>query len=163
MNYITIYKTSLVDGVGWRTVIFVSGCDHKCPGCHNVQSWDSNAGRPFTEETKKLIYDQMLSDQIDGITFSGGDPLYKTNIDEVTKFCKEFKEKFPNKTIWLYTGSLYEDIKSLEVMSYIDVVVDGPFILEKRDTTIPFRGSTNQRIFNVKYDREIYKLKETTT
>lgn len=155
MNYLGIYKTSLVDGIGWRTVLFVSGCNHKCVGCHNPQSHDAKAGTKFTEKTKQFIYDQM-TDIMDGITLSGGDPLYKTNQKEITQFCKEFKEKFPNKTIWLYTGSLYEDVKDLEVMQYIDVIVDGPFVLAQRDTTIPFRGSTNQRVIDVKNNKILY-------
>lgn len=157
MNYIGVYKTSLLDGIGWRTVLFVSGCSHKCEGCHNPQSWNPKAGHKFTDKTKQFIYDQ-ITDKIDGLTISGGDPLYKDNVKEITKFCKEFKEKFPNKTIWLYTGSLYEEVKDLEVMKYIDVIVDGPFELAKRNTTIPFRGSTNQRIIDVKTGKEMFKI-----
>jgi len=157
MNYMAIYKTSLLDGIGWRTVLFVSGCAHKCPGCHNPESWDKNAGKLFTEKVKNFIFDQ-IDKNIDGLTISGGDPLYGPNLKTVTNLCKEFKEKFPNKTIWVYTGNLYENVKDLEIMQYIDVLVDGPFILDKRDTTIPFRGSTNQRIIDIKTGKEIYKL-----
>ena len=154
MNYITIYKSSLSDGEGWRVVLFVSGCDHKCYGCHNPQSWDKNAGKPFTEETKEYLFNAVNNSEIDGLTLSGGDPLYSANIKEVTALCKEFKERFPNKDIWLYTGSVYDDkLAQLEVMQYIDYLVDGPFILEKRDTSQRFRGSTNQRIINIKQRR----------
>ena len=154
MNYITIYRSSLSDGEGWRVVLFVSGCDHKCPGCHNPQSWDKNAGKPFTEETKEYLFNAVNNSEIDGLTLSGGDPLYSANIKEVTALCKEFKERFPNKDIWLYTGSVYDDkLAQLEVMQYIDYLVDGPFILEKRDTSQRFRGSTNQRIINIKKRR----------
>jgi anaerobic ribonucleoside-triphosphate reductase activating protein len=154
MNYITIYKSSLSDGEGWRVVLFVSGCDHKCPGCHNPQSWDKNAGKPFTEETKEYLFNAVNNSEIDGLTLSGGDPLYSANIKDVTALCKEFKERFPNKDIWLYTGSVYDDkLAQLEVMQYIDYLVDGPFILEKRDTSQRFRGSTNQRIINIKKRR----------
>ena len=104
---------------------------------------------------KEFIFEQVSSNQLDGLTISGGDPLYEGNIKEVTKLCKEFKERFPKKNIWLYTGSLYEEVKDLEVMKYIDVLVDGPFILEQRDTTIPFRGSTNQRVINVKTGKKL--------
>lgn len=153
MNYMTIYKTSLADGLGWRTVLFVSGCDHHCKGCHNKESWDKKAGTPFTEHTKEVLFD--LCKATDGLTLSGGDPLYKANIDDVTDLCKEYKEVFPDKNIWLYTGSRFEDVKDLEVMKYVDVVVDGQFILSQRDTTLAFRGSKNQRIIDVRKNKEI--------
>ena len=155
MNYLTIYKSSLSDGLGWRVVLFVSGCSHKCKGCHNPQSWDANAGKPFDDTVKEYLFKAIDKEEIDGLTLSGGDPLFRGNRSEITKLCKEFKEKFPNKNIWLYTGYLYDEIKDLEVMNYVDVVVDGPFILEERDTTIPFRGSTNQRIISTKTGKTI--------
>ena len=155
MNYITIYKASLSDGFGWRVVLFVSGCDHKCPGCHNPQSWDSNYGKRFDETAKNYIYEALDKPEINGLTLSGGDPLYKTNIKELTEFCKELKEKFPRKTIWLYTGNRYEDVKDLEIMQYVNVVVDGPYIKELRDTTLKFRGSSNQRIICTSTGREV--------
>lgn len=149
MNYMAIYKASLADGEGWRTVLFVSGCNHHCKGCHNPQSWNPKAGYKFTKDVKEFLFD-CITDNISGLTISGGDPLYKGNIEEVTKLCKEFKERFPNKTIWLYTGNLYRDSKHLEVMKYIDVIVDGEFREEYKDTTLAFRGSINQRIIDVK-------------
>lgn len=150
MNYISIYKASLADGEGWRTVLFVSGCHHHCKECHNPESWNPNAGQPFTNDVKEFLFKCVDNDFISGLTVSGGDPLYKKNIDEVTKLCKEFKERFPNKTIWLYTGNLYRDSKNLEVMKYVDVVVDGEFRVEQKDTTLAFRGSQNQRIIDTK-------------
>ena len=147
MNYMTIYRTSLADGEGWRTVLFVAGCHHHCKECHNPESWNPNAGKPFTNETKEYLFNCM-TDEIDGLTISGGDPLYKKNIETVTNLCKEFKEKFPEKTIWLYTGNLYRDSKDLEVMKYIDVLVDGEFRVDLKDTTLAFRGSSNQRIID---------------
>lgn len=149
MNYIAIYRASLADGEGWRTVLFVAGCHHHCKECHNPESWNPKAGRPFTNKTKEFLFD-CITDDIDGLTISGGDPLFKGNIKDVTELCKEFKERFPNKTIWLYTGNLYRDSKHLEVMKYIDVVVDGEFKVELKDTTLAFRGSQNQRIIDVK-------------
>ena len=149
MNYMAIYRASLADGEGWRTVLFVSGCHHHCKGCHNPESWNPNAGKPFTDKVKEYLF-SCITDQIDGLTISGGDPLYRKNIKAVTELCKEFKERFPNKTIWLYTGNLYRDSKQLEVMQYVDVVVDGEFRLDKKDTTLAFRGSSNQRIIDVK-------------
>lgn len=148
MNYMKIYKTSLADGEGWRAVLFVSGCHHHCKECHNKEAWNPNAGKPFTKEVKEELFN-CITDQISGLTLSGGDPLYKKNIKEVTDLCKEFKERFPNKTIWLYTGNLYRDSKDLEIMKYIDVIVDGEFRIDLKDTTLAFRGSSNQRIIDV--------------
>lgn len=155
MNYMAIYKTSLADGIGWRTVLFVSGCNHKCKGCHNPESWNKNAGYPFTEETKQKLFEFLSKDYINGLTISGGDPLYSDNLVTVTKLCKEIKEKFPNKTIWVYTGSLYRDIKNLELMKYIDVIVDGEFKINQKDTTLAYRGSYNQRIIDVKTGKQL--------
>jgi len=153
-----IYRASLADGEGWRTVLFVSGCHHHCKGCHNPQSWNPNAGKKFTNKVKEYLF-SCITDNISGLTISGGDPLYKKNIDEVTKLCKEFKERFPDKTIWLYTGNLYRDSKHLEVMKYVDVVVDGKFKEHLKDTTLAFRGSQNQRIIDVKTTRTLMTKK----
>lgn len=149
MNYLAIYRASLADGEGWRTVLFVSGCHHHCKGCQNPESWNPNAGHPFTKEVKDYLFN-CITDEISGLTISGGDPLYKRNVEDVTKLCKEFKERFPNKTIWLYTGNLYRDSKNLELMKYVDVVVDGEFREDLKDTTLAFRGSVNQRIIDTK-------------
>lgn len=156
MNYLAIYRASLADGEGWRTVLFVSGCHHHCKGCHNPESWNPKAGKPFTEETKKMLF-SYITDQIDGLTISGGDPLHRNNIKIVTKLCKEFKETFPDKTIWLYTGNLYRDSKNLEIMNYVDVIVDGEFKEELKDTTLAFRGSSNQRIIDTKTGKILIK------
>ena len=154
MKYMAIYKTSLADGLGWRTVLFVSGCGHRCNNCHNKDSWNPNAGKRFTESIKNMLFD-CITDQIDGLTISGGDPLHKNNIEDVTSLCKEFKEKFPNKNIWLYTGSKYKKIKNLEVMKYVDIIVDGEYKESLKDTTLAFRGSSNQNIINVKTGRKL--------
>ena len=98
-----------------------------------------------------------ITDQIDGLTISGGDPLHRNNIKTVTKLCKEFKETFPDKTIWLYTGNLYRDSKNLEIMNYVDVIVDGEFKEELKDTTLAFRGSSNQRIIDTKTGKILIK------
>lgn len=157
MHYARTYKTSIVDGLGWRTVLFVSGCSHNCKGCHNKEAQDPNYGRLFDEKAKVDLFNSIDHDFIDGLTLTGGDPLYEANREEITELCKEFKERFPKKNIWLYTGYLYEDVKDLEVMKYIDVIVDGPFILEQRDTTLPFRGSPNQRVINIKTGKTMYE------
>ena len=150
MRYKSILDCSIADGEGVRVALYVSGCSHKCNGCHNPESWDCNAGTLFTEEKKQRLFTLLERPYIDGLTLTGGDPLYKANIEETTALCKELKEKFPDKTIWLYTGSVYEDVKDLEIMQYIDVIVDGEFKIEERDITLPFRGSKNQRIIHLR-------------
>lgn len=150
MNYLGILDCDITDGEGVRVGLFLAGCSHHCKGCHNPESWNETAGKPFTEKTKDILFNLLKHDYIDGLTLSGGDPLYLNNQAGVTKLLKEFKEQFPNKTVWLYTGYLYEQVKDLPLMKYVDVLVDGEFILEQRDTTLAFRGSPNQRIIDLK-------------
>ena len=150
MKYMNILDCSIADGEGIRVVLYVSGCVHCCKGCHNRESWDCNVGKLFTQEVKEKLFKLLARDYIDGFTLSGGDPLIEVNLKECTILCKEIKERFPNKTIWLYTGYVYENVSDLDIMNYVDVVVDGPFIQEQRDITLPFRGSSNQRIIYVK-------------
>ena len=150
MRYQAIYKSSIADGIGWRTVLFVSGCSHSCIGCHNKKSWDKNLGKEFTNEDLEILIKQLKRPEIKGLTLSGGDPLMESNRMDIKNLCKTLKTILPEKTIWLYTGYDWDEIKDLELLQYVDVVVDGKFILEQKDTTIPFRGSTNQRIINVK-------------
>ena len=151
MNYLGILDCDIADGDGVRIGLYVSGCSHKCKGCHNPESWNPNNGKLFTDKVKDKLFSLVDHDYISGITLSGGDPLYIENQGEIYKLVKEFKEKFPNKTIWLYTGYKYEEVKDLPLMKYIDVIVDGEFILEQRDTTLKFRGSPNQRIIYIKH------------
>lgn len=146
MNYQGITLTSFNNGKGMRTVLWVSGCEHHCKGCHNPHTWDVNSGRPFDEGAKEVIFRELRRTWSDGLTISGGDPLHPSNIPDVTALAKEVKEKFPDKTIWLYTGYLFEEVKDLEVMKYIDVVVDGEFIEELADESYKYAGSRNQRI-----------------
>lgn len=150
MNYLGILDCDIADGEGIRVGLFLAGCSHHCKGCHNPESWNETAGKPFTEKTKDILFNLLNHDYIDGLTLSGGDPLYLNNQAGVTKLLKEFKEQFPNKTVWLYTGYLYKQVKDLPLMKYVDVLVDGEFILEQRDTTLAFRGSPNQRIIDLK-------------
>ena len=150
MNYCGIYKSSIADGIGWRTVLFVSGCSHACQGCHNKSSWDKNYGNEFTQETLNTLIKELSKPEIDGLTLSGGDPLMEYNRDKVEEICKTIKTILPEKTIWLYTGYEWDEIKKLNLLKYVDVVVDGKFILEQRDTTLAFKGSKNQKIINVK-------------
>ena len=150
MKYLNRLDCDIADGEGIRVTLFVSGCSHHCKGCHNPQSWNPDNGKEFTEETKEKIFKLLDRDYIDGLTISGGDPLYCDNINEIMKLCIEVKTRFPNKTIWLYTGYTFEEIVRLKFLRYIDVIVDGPFKLEERDITFAFRGSKNQRVIDVK-------------
>lgn len=146
MNYLDILDCSIADGEGVRVVLFVSGCSHCCKGCHNPESWDPDNGKKFTTEVKEKLFELIDRPYIDGLTLTGGDPLFCGNISEIRLLCLEFKRRFPNKTIWLYTGYELDQIKGLDFLAYVDVIVDGEYKEELRDITLPFRGSSNQRI-----------------
>lgn len=150
MRYLDILDCSIGDGLGVRVALYVSGCSHKCKGCHNEKSWDCNNGNIFTLDTMNKLLKLLDRDYIDGLTLTGGDPLFEANRECILKIVKEIKEKLPNKTIWLYTGYKYNEIKHLEILNYIDVLVDGPYIEDERDITLPFRGSKNQNIIYIK-------------
>lgn len=153
MNYEKIDKCSVSNGVGVRTVLWVSGCDIHCKNCHNQSTWDFNSGIPFTEDTMQEILYDLSKPYIKGLTLSGGHPLDPLNAPEVLKIVKRIKMVFPNKDIWIYSGYVWEDIikdETLrEIMKYTDVLVDGAYVDELRDISLPFRGSSNQRIIDV--------------
>ena len=150
MNYHKIEKTSVANGTGIRVVLWVSGCSLHCKGCHNPETWNICSGKLFDEEAKRELFDALDKPYIQGITFSGGHPLENGNITEVYNLCKEIKEKFPTKDIWLYTGYVFENINSYLIMKYIDVLVDGKYIEEQKDLRLKWRGSSNQRVIDVK-------------
>ena len=150
MRYHNITKDDMKNGDGLRVVLWVSGCSHCCKECHNPVTWDANSGILFTQETKKEIFEQLEKEYISGITFSGGDPLYYPNRKEITSLAKEIKALFPDKTIWLYTGFLWEEIVDEEIILYLDVCVDGPFLAEEKDSLLMWKGSRNQRVIDVK-------------
>lgn len=149
MKYHDITKDDMKNGDGLRVVLWVSGCDHACPGCQNPVTWDPEDGLPFDDKAGKELFEILGREYISGITLSGGDPLFKGNRDEILDLLKQIKEKYPDKTVWLYTGYTFEEIKDLEHMKYIDVLVDGLYIEEKKDNGYHWAGSTNQRIINV--------------
>ena len=152
MNYMKIEKTSINNGLGWRTVLWVSGCSLHCKNCHNQETWDCSAGKPFDEQAKQFLFDQLSKPYIKGVSISGGHPLEPYNFEDVLALVKEVKAKFPTKDIWLYTGYLYEELYYREIsriLLYIDVLVDGPYVEEQRDISIAFRGSHNQRLIDV--------------
>lgn len=150
MRYHNITTDDMLNGDGLRTVLWVAGCTHRCEGCHNPETWDINGGIPFDEEAENELFDKLAPDYIDGLTFSGGDPLHPDNRAEVTRLAKKFKEKFPDKTIWLYTGFSYEEIKELEMIPYVDVIVDGEFVKSRFDAKLHWKGSDNQRVIDVR-------------
>lgn len=150
MRYHDITKDDMRNGDGLRVVLWLSGCRHHCPGCQNPVTWDPEDGLLFADAARKEVEGQLAKPYISGITLSGGDPLFPDNLEEVTAYCRKVRERFPDKTIWLYTGEVWEDIRDLEVMQYIDILVDGRFEQEKKDNLLHWRGSGNQRVINVK-------------
>lgn len=150
MRYHNITRDDMKNGDGLRVVLWVAGCSHCCKGCHNPMTWDPYGGLVFDEAAKKEIFEQLNQPYIAGITFSGGDPLHSANRADVHKLMAEIKEKYPDKTIWLYTGDVWENIYKYPMMQYIDVVVDGEFKLELRDVQLLWRGSKNQRVIDVR-------------
>lgn len=172
MNYIKISKCDIANGIGIRVVLWVSGCSLHCKGCHNPETWDFNYGKPFDDNAKQELFDALNKPWIKGITLSGGHPLEYENLPVVYDIVKETKEKFPNKDIWLYTGytlSINDFDTSVDIgldngllrnyiLAMCDVVVDGPYIEEQRDVSLPFRGSKNQRLIDVKKTLEQKKI-----
>ncbi|MGN0473052.1 MAG: anaerobic ribonucleoside-triphosphate reductase activating protein [Lachnospiraceae bacterium] len=149
MRYHNITKDDMKNGDGLRVVLWVAGCSHCCKGCQNPITWDPNGGLEFDEAAKQEIYEQLDKSYISGITFSGGDPLHSANRTGIRALAAEIKEKYPDKTIWLYTGDSWENIYHYPVMKYVDVLVDGEFRLEELDTKLRWKGSRNQRVIDV--------------
>ena len=149
MRYHDITHDDMKNGDGLRVVLWLAGCSHNCPECQNPVTWDPNGGIKFDEAARQEIFDQLSRKYISGITFSGGDPFHAANIPEVRELAKEIKEDYPEKTIWVYTGSVWEDIKYDELMQYTDVLVDGEFIAAEKDNTLRWKGSKNQRVIDV--------------
>lgn len=150
MNYSGITRASFVNGEGSRVVLWVSGCEHQCVGCHNKDTWDLWYGQRYDLDAECELFYALNRPQIDGLTLSGGDPLHKSNVSEVTGICKKFRDIFGyTKTIWLYTGYSWFDINNLDIMQYLDVVVDGVFIANLYDESLKYKGSFNQRIIDV--------------
>lgn len=161
MNYGEIKKNDISNGIGVRTSLFVSGCRHHCKDCFNAQTWDFSFGNAFTEQTMIEILEACEPDWINGLSLLGGEPFEPENQRVLLPFLVMFKEKFPNKDIWCYSGFTFEEITgkvksraktdvSAEMLSLIDVLVDGRFEESKKDISLKFRGSSNQRIIDVK-------------
>ena len=146
MNYYRYYTCDLVNGEGIRLTLFVTGCLHACEGCYNQSTWDRKAGRPFTDAVQQEILDLCATH--DGLSLSGGDPLYPQNRAPILALCQAFKARYPNKNIWLWTGYQLDQVRDLEVLAYVDVLIDGQY--DKTQPTVePWRGSANQRLYRM--------------
>lgn len=161
MNYGEIKYNDIANGEGVRTSLFVSGCRHHCKNCFNQMTWDFGYGQPFTEETMTEIIESCRYDWINGLSLLGGEPFEPENQKVLLPFLIMFKERYPEKTVWCYTGFTLEEIMgrkesraftpvSMEMLENIDVLVDGPYVDAKKDISLVFRGSSNQRIIDVK-------------
>lgn len=158
MRYHNITKDDMLNGEGLRVVLWVSGCSHACKNCHNPVTWDPEEGLEFDDDALNEIYDELAKPYISGLTLSGGDPLYPGNRDVVGRLIRMIKQKFPDKDIWLYTGYQWGDIKDIEFIKYVDVLVDGEFIEELKDENYHWAGSSNQKVIDVAESLEIGKI-----
>ena len=162
MNYAGIKYCDIANGLGCRTVLFVSGCRNHCKGCFQPQTWEFDYGEPFDEQIQNEILDSLKPAYVQGITLLGGDPFEEENQEALVPFMRRVKERYPNKDVWAYTGYLYEELLENgrkhteytdELLSMIDVLVDGPFIEEQKDITLKFKGSANQRVIDMEKTR----------
>ena len=154
MKYAKIRKMDISNGEGVRVSLFVQGCSFHCKNCFNQETWDFNGGKEFTTAEVQKIIELANKDYIAGLSVLGGEPLHPNNIESVSMLCEYFKFKHPEKSIWVWTGFKYEDIIKMEnnynIFNYIDVLVDGQFEEDKKDLTLKWRGSSNQRVINCK-------------
>ena len=150
MRYNVIRKMDISNGPGVRVSIFMQGCQFHCKNCFNPETWEFEGGKEFTEETIQKVLDLCQENEIKGLSILGGEPMHPTNIEGTTKLAKAFKEKYPDKTIWAWSGFKFEDLKDKDVFQYIDVLVDGQYKDELHDPTLKWRGSSNQRVIDIK-------------
>lgn len=148
----------MLNGDGLRVVLWVAGCNHACKGCHNPITWDPQGGILFDDAAKQEIFAEMEKDYVTGLTFSGGDPLHPANREEVTALARELHTRYPEKSLWMYTGFTWDEVDDLPVMQYLDVLVDGEFVQALLDTQLHWKGSSNQRVIDVKRTRKIGKI-----
>lgn len=162
MKYHNITKADMLNGEGLRVVLWVSGCNHKCPGCQNALTWDENDGVEYDDMTIEEIYQELKQDWCSGITLSGGDPLFPKNRESIRNLVMNIKELFPTKTVWSYTGYTFEELMEQQetdqilrdILNNLDVLVDGRFVLSLKDDKLHYVGSSNQRIIDVKKSME---------
>ena len=161
MNYAEIKTTDIANGEGVRVSLFVSGCTHRCKNCFNSVAWDFDYGKPFTEETQQFLLDSLAPDYIAGLSLLGGEPMEPENQKALLPFVESFKKQFPKKTVWCYTGYTLQEngtfqeerancASTSKLLSLIDVLVDGRFVEELKDIRLRFRGSSNQRLIDIK-------------
>jgi anaerobic ribonucleoside-triphosphate reductase activating protein len=146
MNYDRYYTCDLVNGEGIRLTLFVTGCQHACAGCYNRSTWDRKSGKVFSPAVQQQLLDDC--ERHDGLSLSGGDPLHPHNRDAILQLCQAFKARFPQKNIWLWTGYLLEEVQGLEIINYLDVLIDGKYD-QQQPSVQPWRGSDNQRMFRI--------------
>lgn len=160
MNYGQVYYNDVANGIGCRTSLFVSGCTHHCKGCFNEMTWDFNYGVPYTKEVEDDIINSLKPDYIAGLTILGGEPMEIVNQKHIKPLLSRIKKEVPKATIWIYSGYLFEELTDPdnkrchgedtdEILSMTDVLVDGEFVMDKKDLTLRFRGSSNQRVIDV--------------
>ena len=155
MRYNKIRKMDIADGPGVRVSIFMQGCTFNCKNCFNHDTHDFNGGKEFTDETINRVLELCEKDHIEGLSILGGEPMHPKNIEGTTKLAKAFKEKYPNKNVWAWSGFLFDrDLKDKEVLNYIDTLVDGQYVDELRDPTLKWKGSSNQRVIDVQKSLE---------
>lgn len=162
MNYAGIEPLNITNGTGLRVCLFVSGCNHHCKNCFNPETWDFNYGKKFDNEAKEQILKYLEESHIHGLTILGGEPMDPLNQKDVADLITEVKTKLPNKTIWVYTGYVIEDLYpngkantdyTAQILDNINVLIDGPFVEAKKDLSLKFRGSSNQRIIDMEKTR----------
>ena len=168
MHYADIKKADIANGLGVRVSVFVSGCNHHCKNCFNSEAWDFNYGKEFTEEEIDKVIKELDHPYVSGLSLLGGEPLEHVNQQGLLPLVRKVKEKFPEKNIWCYTGYTFDkDVvgnmfdnwpETKELMSYIDVLVDGKFEEDKKDLNLRFRGSSNQRIIDVPKSLKVHKV-----
>lgn len=157
MHFASIKNFDIANGIGVRVSLFVSGCNHHCKECFNEEAWDFNYGKEFSDEEINAIIDMLKPDYIKGLTLLGGEPMEPRNQEGILPLVKLVREKYPSKNIWCYSGFTFEQIMKMsetiestrELLKYIDVLVDGKFVIEKKDISLKFRGSSNQRIIDL--------------
>ena len=150
MRYNKIRKMDISNGKGVRVSLFVQGCTFNCKNCFNPETHDFNGGKEFTDETITHILDLCQNENVEGLSLLGGEPMHPTNLEGVTKLARVFKERFPNKNLWAWTGFTYENyLKGKEIVKYLDVLVDAQYVDELHDFTLKWRGSSNQRVIDI--------------